>query len=298
MDRELEPFIPLFPPADLSDPVAARKNLAALAHAAPAPDNTGLEIEDRTVPAGPGVPVRIYRPHDAQGGVVWLHGGGFVMGDLETEHPWAIRVAKGSGTAVVSVGYRRAPEHRFPAAVDDVYAALEWTAQHAADLGIDPERIAVGGHAAGAGLAAAVALRARDQHGPAIRYQLLNQPELDDRQETWSARHFTETPFMTRDKVAASWHHYLGGTTATAYAAPARATNLSGLPPAYIATAELDPNRDEGIEYGVRLLQAGVPVELHQWLGTFHGSQAALSAEVSQRQIAELCAVLRRALAA
>ena len=108
--------------------------------------------------------------------------------------------------------------------------------------------------------------------GRAIRYQLLNQPELDDRQETWSARHFTDTPFMTRDKVAASWQHYLGLRPATPYAAPARAADLSGLPPAFIATAEFDPDRDEGIEYGLRLLQAGVPVELHQWLGTFHGS--------------------------
>ena len=296
MDRELEAFIPLFPPADLSDPVTARKNLAELTAAA-APDTTELEIEDRTVPADPDVAVRIYRPQRAQGAIVWLHGGGFVMGDLETEHPWAVRVADGSGAVVISVGYRRAPEHRFPAALDDAYAVLAWTAEHAADLGIDPERIAVGGHAAGAGLAAAVALRARDQQGPPIRYQLLNQPELDDRQETWSARHFTDTPFMTRDKVAASWRHYLGSASATPYAAPARAADLSGLPPAYIATAEFDPNRDEGIEYGLRLLRAGVPVELHQWLGTFHGSQAALSAKVSQRQIAELCAVLRRALA-
>ena len=142
-----------------------------------------------------------------------------------------------------------------------------------------------------------MALRARDQQGPPIRYQLLNQPELDDRQQTWSARHFTDTPFMTRDKVTASWRHYLG--TRPRRRTPRRLgpTDLSGLPPAFIATAEFDPDRDEGIEYGLRLLQAGVPVELHQWRGTFHGSQAALSAGVSQRQIAELCAVLRRALA-
>lgn len=295
MDPELEAFVPLFPPADLSDPVAARSNLAQLVRAVP--ETTGLEIDDRTVPADPDVPVRIYRPQAARGAIVWLHGGGFVMGDLETEHPWAVRVADGSGAVVVSVGYRRAPEDRFPAAFDDAYAALVWTAEHASELGIDPGRIAVGGHAAGAGLAAAVALRARDEHGPTIRYQLLNQPELDDRQETWSARQFTDTPFMTRDKVAASWRHYLGGQPATPYAAPARATDLSGLPPAYVATAELDPNRDEGIDYALRLLQAGVPVELHQWHGTFHGSQAALAAKVSQRQIDELCAVLRRALA-
>ena len=297
IDPELEAFIPLFPPADLTDPVTARKNLAELAGAAPAPDTTDMEIEDRTVPADPDVPVRIYRPHGAQGAIVWLHGGGFVMGDLETEHPWAVRVADGSSAVVISVGYRRAPEHRFPAALDDSHAVLAWAAEHAAELGIDPDRIAVGGHAAGAGLAAAVALLARDQQGPPIRFQLLNQPELDDRQETWSARHFTDTPFMTREKVTASWRHYLGSTSASPYAAPARAADLSGLPPAYITSAELDPNRDEAITYALRLLQAGVPVELHQWPGTFHGSQAILSAEVSQRQMAELGAALRRALA-
>jgi len=296
IDPELEAFIPLFPRDDLTDPVTARKALAGLAAAAPAPDTTGMEIEDRTVPADPEVPVRIYCPHRAHGAIVWLHGGGFVMGDLDTEHPWAVRVAGGSGAVVVSVGYRRAPEHRFPAALDDAYGVLTWVAGHAAELGIDPGRIAVGGHAAGAGLAAAVALRARDQQGPPIRFQLLSQPELDDRQQTWSARNFTGTPFMTRAKVTASWRHYLGSAAASPYAAPARAGDLSGLPPAYIATAEFDPNRDEAIGYAQRLLQAGVPVELHQWPGTFHGSQAILSAEVSRRQIAELGTALRRAL--
>ena len=104
MDPELEAFIPLFPPADLTDPVTARKNLAELAAAAPAPDTMGMEIEDRTVPADPDVTVRIYRPHQAHGAIVWLHGGGFVMGDLETEHPWAVRVADGSGAVVVVGG--------------------------------------------------------------------------------------------------------------------------------------------------------------------------------------------------
>ena len=288
LDPELQPFAASFPAADLSDPVAARQKLARLSSAAPAPHITGMVIEDRMVRADPDVPVRIYRPQDAQGAIVWLHGGGFVMGDLETEHPWASRVAEGSGAVLISVGYRRAPEHRFPAALDDAYAVLAWTAEHAAELGIDPEQIAVGGHAAGAGLAAAVTLRARDEQGPPICFQLLNQPELDDRQGTWSARHFTDTPFMTRDKVAASWRHYLGSASASAYAAPARAADLGGPATRLVATAEFDPNRDEAIDYARRLLEAGVSVELHQWAGTFHGSTAVLSAEVSQRQIAEL----------
>ena len=227
MDPQLEPFISLFPAADLNDPVTARKKLAELTATASVPDVEGMQIEDRTVPGNPNVPVRIYRPHQAQGIIVWLHGGGFVMGGLDVEHPFVVRIADGSGAVVVSVGYRLAPEHRFPAALDDAYVALTWTAEHAAELGIDSQRIAVGGHAAGAGLAAATALRARDQQGPPIRFQLLNQPELDDRQATWSARNFTDTPFMTRDKVTASWRHYLGSAPASPYAAPARATDLS-----------------------------------------------------------------------
>ncbi|MEV0995380.1 alpha/beta hydrolase [Nonomuraea sp. NPDC050202] len=297
MDPELEAFIPLFPPADLTDPAAARKELAALAGAVPPVGVQDLVIEDRTVPGDPEVPVRIYRPRQAQGAVVWLHGGGFVMGDLDTEHPWASRAADLSGAVVISVGYRLAPEHPFPAALDDAYAVLTWASEHAAELGLDPARIAVGGHSAGAGLAAGVALRARDEQGPPIRFQLLHQPGLDDRQQTWSQRNFTDTPWMTRDKFATSWRHYMGSRPATPYAAPARAEDLSGLPPAYVATAEFDPLRDEAIEYALRLLQAGVSVELHQWPGTFHGSQAIVSAEVSQRQIEELAGALRRALA-
>lgn len=216
------------------------------------------------------------------------------MGDLDTEHPWAARIAQSTGAVVVSVGYRCAPENPYPAAFDDAYRALMWVSAHASELGIDAQHIAVGGHAAGANLAAAIALRARDEGGPAIAFQLLNQPALDDRQRSWSARSFTDTVFMTRAKVAASWRHYLGGVPASAYAAPARATDLSGLPPAYIATAEFDPNRDDALDFGIRLLQAGVSVELHQWAGTFHGSQAILGAAVSQRQLAEISGALRR----
>ncbi|WP_272262738.1 alpha/beta hydrolase [Streptomyces xanthophaeus] len=298
MDPELEAFLPFLPQIDMDDPVTARKEFAVRAAAAPAPDTSDMEVEDRTVSADPDVAVRVYRPHRARGAVVWLHGGGGVFGDLDTEHPWAARIADLSGAVVVSVGYRLAPEHPFPAALDDACAALAWTAGHAEELGIDPARIAVGGHSAGAGLAAAVSLRARDEQGPAIRFQLLNQPGLDDRQQTWSARNFTDTPWFDRDKIAAAWRHCLGPQPATPYAAPARATDLTGLPPAYIATAEFCPNRDEGIGYALRLMEAGVPVELHQWPGTFHGSQALLSAEVSQRQNLELGAALRRALAA
>ncbi|RKS05057.1 acetyl esterase/lipase [Nocardiopsis sp. Huas11] len=294
MDPELEAFLPLFP--NLIDPVTARAKHAELSAAVPVPDVPGMDVEDRTVPADPDVAVRVYRPQRAQGALVWLHGGGFVMGDLDSEHPWATRIAAESGAVVVSVAYRLAPEHPFPAALDDVRAVLAWTVAHAGELGVDPERVAVGGHSAGACLAAATALRERDEQGPPIRFQLLNQPGIDDRQTTWSARHLTDTPWMNRGKVTEMWRYYLGSTPATPYAAPTRATDLSDLPPAYVTTAELCPNRDEGIDYAVRMLQAGVSVELHQWAGTFHGSQSILSAEVSQRQLTELGGALRRAV--
>ncbi len=300
MDPELQPFISLFPKAELDDPVVARRRLAELSAAVPALDTTGLQISDRLVPGkpeGPDIPVRVYQPAAPVGAVLWLRGGGFVMGDLDTEHPWAARIAQATNAVVVSVGYRCAPENPYPAALDDVYAVLVWVAANAARLGVDPGRIAIGGHSAGANLAAAAALRARDEGGPRIAFQLLNQPVLDDRQLSWSARAFTDTVFMTRAKVAAIWRHYLGGRTASAYAAPARADDMSGLPPTYIATAEFDPNRDEALEFGLRLLQAGVSVELHQWPGTFHGSQAILGADVSGRQLAEISGALRRGLA-
>ncbi|MGW6915096.1 alpha/beta hydrolase [Kitasatospora sp. NPDC054939] len=309
MDPELEAFLPFLPRIDMHDPAAARRVFGELAAGAPAPDTAGLEITDHTVPGAPAaeegtdaagapdVPVRIYRPRRAQGALVWLHGGGGVYGDLDTEHPWAARIADHANAVVVSVGYRLAPEHPFPAALDDAWAALVWTAGHAAELGVDPDRIAVGGHSAGGGLAAALALRSRDRQGPPIRFQLLNQPGLDDRPRTWSRRHFTDVPWCDSDQIAAAWRHCLGGAPGTPETAPARADDLSGLPPAYIATAEYCPNRDEDIEYALRLLQAGVSVELHQWPGTFHGSQAIMSAAVSQRQIAGLTSALHRALA-
>ena len=297
IDPELEAFIPLFPRDDLTDPVTARKTLAGLAAAAPAPDTTGMEIEDRTVPADPEVPVRIYCPDRAHGAIVWLHGGGFVMGDLDTEHPWAVRVAGGSGAVVVSVGYRRAPEHRFPAALDDAYGVLTWVAGHAAELGIDPGRIAVGGHAAGAGLAAAVALRARDQQGPPIRFQLLSQPELDDRQQTWSARNFTGTPFMTRAKVTASWRHYLGSAAASPYAARRGPASCPACPPPTSPPRSSIPTATKPSATRSACCRPACRSNCTSGPAPSTGRKPILSAEVSRRQIAELGTALRRALA-
>ena len=198
---------------------------------------------------------------------------------------------------VVSVEYRLAPEHPFPAGLEDCYAALVWTATEAKKLGIDPERIAIAGQSAGGGLAAATALLARDRGGPKLCFQLLEIPELDDRLDTPSMLAFTDTPLWNRPNAVWSWRHYLGPDhrgEVSPYAAPARAENLAGLPPAYISTMEFDPLRDEGILYALRLLQAGVSVELHSYPGTFHGSALLPTAEVSRRNMEEVFGVLAR----
>ncbi|MGH7287282.1 MAG: alpha/beta hydrolase, partial [Myxococcota bacterium] len=250
------------------------------------------------------VPVRIYRPRVEAAGpracVFEIHGGGFLFGDLDMMDGWCQAVAAQAGAVVVSVGYRLAPEHPFPAGVEDCYAALVWTAAQAAELGIDATRIAVAGQSAGGGLAAATALLARDRGGPPLRFQLLEIPELDDRLDTPSMRAFSDTPLWNRPNAEWSWRHYLGPAHAgvpSQYAAPARAKDLSGLPPAYVSTMEFDPLRDEGILYALRLLQAGVAVELHSYPGTFHGSGLIPGAQVSQRNTREVIEALRRALA-
>jgi acetyl esterase/lipase len=272
----------------------------------PPPDRADVRKQDRSVPGrtgDPPVPVRIYTPKRAAGAVrgcvLEIHGGGFLFGDIAMMDPWCQAVAGELDAVVVSVEYRLAPEHRYPAAPEDCYAAFCWVASHAAELGIDPARIVLAGQSAGGALAAAVALMARDRGGPRACFQLLEIPVLDDRLDTPSMRAFTDTPLWNRPNAEASWKHYLGpahrGEVAP-YAAPARAADLRGLPPAYVSVMEFDPLRDEGILYAVALLQAGVGVELHAFPGTFHGSSAIMTAAVSQRATAESFTVLARAL--
>jgi acetyl esterase len=306
-DPEIAAVVPMIPSFDGTDPVAMRAGLSEMIAQLPAPDMTGVQCEDRTIPGGrgdPEVPIRIYRPVErrTQAAVYSVHGGGFIAGDLETEHALHVTLARELGAIVVAVDYRLAPETPFPGPLEDVYAGLVWTAEHADELGIDPGRIGIQGTSAGGGLCAALALLARDRNGPHIAFQFLAVPELDDRLTTPSMTAFTDTPLWDRPKAVASWDFYLGAGRAgsddvSVYAAPARATDLAGLPPAYVSVMHFDPLRDEGIAYALAMLAAGVSVELHLFPGTFHGSFLIQQAAISQREQAEMVAVLRQALA-
>jgi acetyl esterase len=308
IDPELAELLELLPKIDLSDPVAARIAFEDVLTSirADIPGVESLDISDIEVPGWEGDPpvgVRIYGPREREGsvpGILAIHGGGFIIGSIEAEHAGSALMAISTGSVVVSVAYRLAPEHPFPAGLHDCYAALSYLSAHASELGVDPDRLALCGASAGGGLAAATALLARDKGGPTLCFQMLHIPELDDRLETPSMRTFTDSPLWNRPLARQSWKAYLGPGAdlddVSPYAAPARAADLSGLPAAYISTAEIDPLRDEGILYGLRLLQAGVSVELHQFPGTFHGSAMVMSAAISQRAQKESTIVLRRAL--
>lgn len=266
-----------------------------------------VAVQNTEIPGPDGaaaVPVRIYTPKtsgSASPALVYFHGGAFVIGDLYTEEARCLRLAADGACVVVSVDYRLAPENPFPAGVEDCYAALVWTAAQAGDLGIDVDRIAVGGSSAGGALAAAVAQMARDRGAVPLALQLLIYPVIDDRMETASMKAFTATPVWTSGSNAQMWDHYLGVRRdyVSNYAAPGRATDLSDLPPAYIMTAEFDPLRDEGIVYAQRLMQARVPVELHCFPGACHGFDlVAPAVALSRRAVDEQVGAVVRGLGA
>lgn len=305
-DPELAAALALIPSISIEDVEAARLEAGAfLAEREGEIDGIeDLEISEEIIPGSvgaPGVKVRIYTPiayEPPLPALLHLHAGAFILGSLDDEHAFLVAAALDAGAVVLTVDYRLAPEHPYPAALDDCYAALCWMDENADGLGIDPERIGIAGASAGGALAAGVALLARDRGGPDICFQVLNQPVLDDRLETASMKRFVDTPVWHATSAALSWRYYLGESPdeVPCYAAPLRADDLSGLPPAYIATAEFDPLRDEGILYALRLLEAGVSVELHNFAGAFHGSEQVETAEVSQRQTAGILHAIRRGL--
>jgi acetyl esterase len=292
----------------LEDAKAVREAIAAVRQkAGPRISNVDLEIEDRYIPHSDKekmqIPVRIYRKKNVTGTLpvlLYLHGGGFFCGDLFSEELQCARYALHSQCAVVCVDYRLAPEEPFPAALKDCYRVLEFLREESYSLNFDRDFIAVGGSSAGANLAAAVALLARDRKGPKICFQMLVVPVLDDRLATDSSRQFTDVPDFARPEAEVMWRWYLGEETrdVSLYAAPARAKDLSNLPTAYILCAGLDPLRDEGLDYALRLTKAEVAVELHLVPSIPHGFASVSSASTSVRLLNEQVEVLRNAFRA
>jgi acetyl esterase len=307
LDPELARIFDLMPLVDLGNPAATRTMLAQGAAATRANGTRATDErvteDDRTIegPGGP-IPIRVYAPVAStatKGALVYFHGGAFVLGDLELEHGRCVRLAAEADVVVVSVDYRLAPEHPFPAGFDDCVAALAWTVANAEDLNVDPARIAVGGSSAGGALAAAVALHARDNGGPHLAFQMLIYPVIDSRLETASTLAFETTPGWTSIASTRMWANYLSDQrdATSPYASPAHAESLVGLPPAYVMTAEFDPLRDEGIAYAARLLADGVSTDLCQIAGTAHGFDLiSPTAEISVHSVTEQVRATARAI--
>ncbi len=261
-------------------------------------DTPGVEVVGARVALGRRtIAVRIYRggpsPTPA---VVYCHSGAFVLGNLDTDQIQCVELARRARCTVIAMDYRLAPEHPYPAGFDDAMVVLNWAATLAGELDIDAGRIAVAGSSAGGALAALLAQHAAAGSAPPIVFQALHQPVLDDR-PTRSKQEFSDTPGFDGPASAAMWRHYAGGRDIPEVAVPARAANLTGVAPALITCSELDPLRDEALDYARRLLIEGVATELHLFPGTCHGFDALLPEwEVSQQLFALQGAALRRAL--
>ncbi|CAJ1586754.1 alpha/beta hydrolase [[Mycobacterium] wendilense] len=260
-------------------------------------DTAGVDITEQPVP-GDGartIGVRIYRGGPSPGpAVLYCHGGAFVLGNLDTDHLQCVEFARRGRCTVISVDYRLAPEHPFPAGYDDAAAVLCWAVDNAADLGIDPARIAVAGSSAGGALAAGLAQAAARDAKPPVVFQLLHQPVLDNRPSP-SKEEFTATPGFDGPAAEQMWRHYASALPAAAV--PGLTEDLDGLPRTFISCSELDPLRDEAIDYALRLLWSGVGTELHVFPGTCHGFDSMLPGwEVSQRLFELQGAALRAAL--
>lgn len=267
-----------------------------------------VDVVDRLVPAEDGheVPVRTYVATDLDPAgvpaVLWIHGGGMVMGSIAMSDGACAAWARDLGCVVASVEYRLAPEHPHPAPVADCHAALRWLGDGGGELDVDRDRLIVAGGSAGGGLAAATCLRNRDLGGPDVVLQALVSPMLDDRNTQPSTHEFGDIPPWNRRQNLAGWHALLGDATGRAdvspHAAPARATDLAGLPPAFVQVGEADLFRDEDIDYAVRLLRAGVATELHVYPGVYHGGEGfCQDAPVARQMADDLQRALARAMA-
>ncbi|WP_036214610.1 alpha/beta hydrolase [Lysinibacillus sphaericus] len=263
---------------------------------------------NRTIPRGDGgeMLVKIYEPvkrsNDKLPAMLWIHGGGFVMGHPDMDDLLCERFVQTANCVVISVDYRLAPEHPYPAAIEDCYAGLVWMTAEAPSLGIDVKRVAIAGASGGGGLTAALALMARDKGGPSIIFQMPLYPMLDNRNETPSSYEITGAhATWSRSNNLTAWRMYLGEEKDTnelsPYAVPSRADNLAGLPPTYTCIGQLDLFRDETLDYVTRLAQAGVDVEMNLYPGSFHCFEVFVpDAEISLRASQNNLYAMARAL--
>ena len=303
MDADVAAVLESWAPVQFDDPAAQRALIAAARQAAPAaPPDPDVVIASVLVdrPGGPPVSVRTYHPaacDDDRGSLVWFHGGAYCIGSAEYEDSTCSQLSKRTGATVVSVDYRLAPEDPFPAGFDDCVHVVEQVAAGALE-GVPAGPVAVGGASAGAGLAAATAHFARDNAGPELVFQLLLYPFLDDRLAGASFTTAADAVVFNARDARVSWAHYLGAdrTTVSPYAAPARATDLSGLPPAYVLAAGLDCLRDDAVDYALGLMRAGGTVELHVLPTVPHGFLSlAPEAPISVATQAEIVSALANA---
>ena len=301
LDPELEVrrrSVPLF---ELTIAEARAADRAAVRAAATAPERVARILE-LAVPGPAGeLPLRLYLPAPAESlpVLVFAHGGGWILGTIESADSVCRALANAGRCAVAAVGYRLAPEHRFPAAVEDCYATTRWFAEHGAELGLDGGRVAVAGASAGGNLAAAVTHLARARSGPPLAFQLLVYPPTDFGADTASMRESTDRRFFDRATAVWCWSHYLASEAdgADPLASPLRARDFRGLPPALVITAELDPLRDEAERYAGKLAAAGVATELVRFDGMVHGFfSTGLDAAHEARALA--ASALRRAFSA
>jgi acetyl esterase len=282
-------------PTSATDLAEARAGMERDAPAVSGPPQAVADVRD--IDAA-GVPARLYRPAPASGGaVLFAHGGGWALGSVETHDAFCRELANGSGATVLSVDYRLAPEHPFPAALDDYDTAWYWLRGAADELEIDEHRVALAGDSAGGALAASLALRLRGRREPPARLQALIYPCIDPALDSASAHEFADGYRLTRANMRWFWSAYLAGKPPTPEAAPATAGDLSGLPPALVITASHDVLRDEGEAYGARLRAAGVPTDIVRVDGTLHGFIRFAAWPAAQRTRALLGGALRAALA-
>ena len=307
VDPSLLPGLDFMPPLDITveNLPAIRQGMEQMSAMAPEPQDSGVEWRDERIiaPAGHELLVRIYRPVDAEGelpAILHVHGGGYVVGSVTTNHLSNIELALSTSALILSVDYRLAPETVAPGAVEDCYAALQWLHDSAEQLGIDRARTAVRGESAGGGLAAALALLARDRGGPAIAHQNLIYPMLDDRTCITRLPEHLGAFVWTPQANSFGWRSLLGQEPGSAdispYAAPARAEDLAGLPPAFICVGALDLFLVEDMDYARRLIEAGVAAELHVYPGAYHGFDVLQDAPPVQQMKRDAVAALRKAL--